>query len=283
MTGGGGSRMHSDRNTGMTDLDQERTAAVRRNRLKTYPGRLLFMVANEHETEHVPRAEIRAIAARRWSDLPAAELDEIVDRAIAERDREPKAGTRIDPETVNLRHPSEREGRTMADKDQVQEAVRLEIEADPEVDYGTLNARVAERLGMPVRRAQTSAFARQVKDELEGGPSTNGARPPAPNPSAAEAEPTPATDATEGIVEERPEDSEPGEQLQPSDLPPALEAGFTAEEFAVPEISIERSRRTPGRMDVRLSLVDVPPAIALRIGAALANAAEFELREGAAA
>lgn len=133
--------------------------------------------------------------------------------------------------------------------------LRERLEADPEIDNDTLEALANQEFGASnVSRRSLGQNAGAIRREMEAQPSTrgNGAKPeqgPAPDATAAAAVFTP----------------------QPA-----------GEESSVPELSIERSRRTPGRMDVRLALLDVSPLLALRIGAAVANAAEYELREGAA-
>ncbi len=249
-----------------------------------YPRLLLIHARSKRGVSGFDFEELREIAKEHWPKMAAEWIERITRRAIEQRGTGQR---RIDPKTVDLQHPTKREAQmTTLTTGRLKDWLRKQLRAEPTIDNDELERRANQEFGASKvsRRSlgQTAGFIRRELDDAQ--PSTNGARPPAPSPSAAEAEPTPATDATEG------EGEGPSVQLPPSppadkpkrDSPPTL-AKVDVRDDVLPELSVEKSLRTPGRMDVRVTVTGVPAALALRIGAALANAAEYELREGEAA
>jgi hypothetical protein len=270
--------------TETSELDRERDAAMERKRRRNldeyFPAWLL------HEAPAgAAREALRTVAEERWPTMDLVELDHVVDRALTIR--EERRGERIDPAAVEgLRHPREREKKTMATKlsDDARARLtewtkeRVAEHEDPKAEGvgAEMHREAMAELGIDLAYA-TFRYT-YFMPALEALPTaaTNGAKPEgaAPDEPPAVTPEELAGEETDAEVEALPA-VEFGETIQ-GERVVWLSPAAPDPETPIPDIRIERSR-TAGRMDVHLSLRGVPVDVALRVGAAVADAVNNHL------
>lgn len=241
----------------MTDLVREREGyLVRREaRMLTLLGRQVLSEAPPAAT----RAQIEEAAVRLW---PVLQQDD-------EGTKKRKARKRA--QAVRRATELQREALMGVDTQAVRRFIKDLLIEDPGMDYGEINRAANERFQARLGRAQTSALASAALKELKADPSKV-ARPSSEGSSNVvekEEPPEPPQTVTEVVA-----GAAVGSIDQSIQVMPASPNGDTP----LPDIQIGRSRHA-GCMDVHVALIGVPAAVALRLGAALAQACELELRE----
>lgn len=166
-----------------------------------YPALLLIHARNDRGSSGLDAEGLRQVAREHWPKMTAEWIERVVERAIAQRS---EGQRRIDPKTVDLKHPSVREREFMAAsrtakgpaKEEVAEFVRVQVTAEREIDNEELHRRACKHFSADVSRARTSALARKVRDSLS--PSTNGSsKKPKPATSESRPKPPPAQKVSE--------------------------------------------------------------------------------------